>query len=151
MATKTDIDRKAGELVVHLNDFARRFMQREKVSGGRDLELSRREFRVIVTLGERPVWTMGEVARQMMVGMSGLTGAIDRLVGKGLADRVRSDEDRRTVRVRLTREGRRRYAQLERTRLSIARDMLAALSGREQDAFLGLMRKIGGAGREVIE
>lgn len=149
MTRNPGIDGLASEMVVHLNAFTRRFMQREKVAGGRDVELSRQDFRMVVTLGERPEWTMGEIARQMMVGVSGLTGAVDRLAAKGLAERARSDADRRTVRVRLTREGRRRYAQIERIRLRAARDMLAELNAREQAVFLNLMRKIGGAGREV--
>ncbi len=50
--------------------------------------------------------TMGEVALRLSVKTATLTTAIDRLERKGYCVRLRSDEDRRVIRLRLTDNGR---------------------------------------------
>jgi len=47
-----------------------------------------------------------QIARQIMVNSSTLTGVIDRLEQKGLVSRLRNDPDRRIIRVELTEAGR---------------------------------------------
>ena len=47
-----------------------------------------------------------QIARQIMVNSSTLTGVIDRLEKKGLVSRLRNDPDRRIIRVELTEAGR---------------------------------------------
>jgi DNA-binding MarR family transcriptional regulator len=47
-----------------------------------------------------------QIARQVMVNASTMTGVIDRLEKKGLVSRLRNDPDRRIIRVELTEAGR---------------------------------------------
>ena len=47
-----------------------------------------------------------QIAKQIMVNSSTLTGVIDRLEQKGLVSRLRNDPDRRVIRVELTEAGR---------------------------------------------
>jgi len=47
-----------------------------------------------------------QIAKQIMVNSSTLTGVIDRLEKKGLVSRLRNDPDRRIIRVELTEAGR---------------------------------------------
>ncbi len=135
---------RAAELDRYLTLFARRTVHREQAARRDHAELTRQEFRVIHEVGERRVWTMSELARAMGHGMSGLTALVDRLEAKRLVERRRSDQDRRTVHVRLTAEGRRHFARLRRLHLRFCSVMLGALTTREQDVFLNLMRKIAG-------
>lgn len=144
-----DITAKAAELDRYLTLFARRTVHREQAARRDHAELTRQEFRVIHTLGERPAWTMSELARFMVHGMSSLTALIDRLEAKRLVERRRSEEDRRRVRVRLTADGRRHFARLQRMHMGFCRVMLGALSPAEQKLFLALMRKIAGTSSET--
>ncbi len=141
---RRDITTKAAELDRYLTLFARRTLHREKTACREHPPLARPEFRAIHAIGERPDWTMGELARFLVQGMSGLTAVIDKLQEKDLVERRRTDTDRRTVHVRLTPAGRRLFAHMRRRHLHMARGMLRALNSREQDIFLGLMRKIAG-------
>jgi len=50
--------------------------------------------------------TMAELARDAAMDPGAMTRALDRLEAKGLLQRVRSQEDRRVVRLQLTPEGR---------------------------------------------
>jgi DNA-binding MarR family transcriptional regulator len=49
--------------------------------------------------------TVGKLAEQLLIRHHSVVGLIDRLVERGLVERVRAGEDRRQVRVRLTPEG----------------------------------------------
>ena len=140
----TDITAKAAELDRYLTLFARRTMHRDQAARRDHAELTRQEFRVIHTLGERPAWTMSELARCLAQGMSSLTALIDRLEAKRLVERRRSTQDRRAVHVRLTAAGRRHFSRMRRLHLGFCRGMLGALTGDEQQLFLDLMRKIAG-------
>jgi DNA-binding MarR family transcriptional regulator len=59
--------------------------------------------RVLLHEGAMPP---SQIARQIMVNSSTLTGVIDRLEQKGLVSRLRNDPDRRIIRVQLTEAGR---------------------------------------------
>ncbi|REJ70041.1 MAG: MarR family transcriptional regulator [Planctomycetota bacterium] len=51
--------------------------------------------------------TSGSLAKEIHLGQPTVTGILNRLESRGMIERVRSDEDRRTVRVSLTAEGER--------------------------------------------
>jgi DNA-binding MarR family transcriptional regulator len=137
------IKRKSEELTNQLQALVRRYLFQDKARGpGDEVALTRQEIRAIIALGERPSWTMGELAANLVLAMGSLTVIVDRLVTKGLATRQRSEKDRRVVDVSLTAAGRERYAERRRRRLRMARAMLEALDEAEQDAFLSLMQKI---------
>lgn len=55
--------------------------------------------------GEEGGPTVGHLADQMMIRHHSAVGLLDRLEERGLVERVRGDEDRRQVRVRMTRTG----------------------------------------------
>ena len=143
MKTPAGFNRRSAELVAQLEAAARRFMVREKAARDDGESLTRHEVRVVVAVGEKRAWTMGELAQRTTLAVSSLTGVVDKLVGKQLVERERSNEDRRAVWVRLTPRGRRRHEEFRRMRMRLARGMLSALNEGEQQVFLGLMRKIG--------
>ncbi|HXU32941.1 MAG TPA: MarR family transcriptional regulator [Thermoanaerobaculia bacterium] len=56
--------------------------------------------------------TIGQIALELAVRHHSAVGLVDRLAAKDLVERVRSESDRRQVRVRLTAEGRSALASL---------------------------------------
>ena len=50
--------------------------------------------------------TTTEVARELLVTVGTLTTSINRLVKKGYVERIRSEDDRRVVKLGLTKKGR---------------------------------------------
>jgi DNA-binding MarR family transcriptional regulator len=70
--------------------------------------------------------SMSRIAELLDVSLSNATGLIDRMAERGLVERVRVDEDRRVVLVRLSQGGQAQLDELEILR----RDMLQKILGR---------------------
>jgi DNA-binding MarR family transcriptional regulator len=103
---------------------------------------SKRECRIIEIIGKRGLLMMTELAEDSTLPLSTVTGIVDSLVAKSLVSRVRSDADRRVVRVELTSEGRKMYELSLEFRLKLVRSMLTSLNKSEQEQFMSLFRKI---------
>ena len=146
MKQQSPINPKAERLLIHLDALARRTILQGKVALEDDVSLTRQEFRLVLVLGEKPSFAMGELAERMMFAVNSLTPLVDRLVAKRLVRREHAEDDRRVVLAVLTAQGRRLSDQCRRNRLGMARAMLMALDEREQDVFLKLVTKIGSAG-----
>jgi DNA-binding MarR family transcriptional regulator len=132
----------ATELMGHLGALARRYLFQDRPNRDEQQPLPRQEMRVLFTVGEAGVQTMGRMARELAVSVSSLTAIADRLVAKGMIRRYRSEKDRRIVLVQLTEQGHRIHERRRRARLRMATAMLGALNERDQDGFLKFMRKI---------
>jgi DNA-binding MarR family transcriptional regulator len=76
------------------------------------------------------------------VAVNSITNIVDHLEGKGLVRRLRSEQDRRIIRVELTDAGRVIYQDALNVNMQLFRAMLRALSSEEQKIFLMLIRKI---------
>lgn len=99
---------------------------------------------VLATLyrsGEPHELTAGDLVRQTMVTTGAITNRIDRLEQRGLVERASSD-DRRKVIVRLTKPGCDLVEAVVVTHLSTEREILAALSPRQQQNLASLLRAL---------
>lgn len=131
------------EQLVRLQDhLMRRFLLQNKRICKQGAPLPPQEVRVLFALAGAGPAPMGTLARELVVSVSSLTAIIDRLVARGLVERLPPGQDRRVVRVALTAEGRRRHEERRQARLGMATAMLDALTPPEQRRFLALMRKI---------
>lgn len=126
----------------HFDALGRRFMREGASRTGAEIPLTRHEFRVLDLLGDTGERPMGGLARELGLAMSSLTAIADRLVAKGLLERVRPDNDRRVVLGRLTPVGRKMSEQMRRNRLRAAGEMIGALPPADQVRFLRMMRAI---------
>lgn len=92
------------QLVRVFNDILRIEETELKKSSFSDLSI--KEMHTIEAIGMGDNKTTGEVARELSVTVGTLTVAVNNLVKKGYVDRLRSDKDRRIVRLMLTNRGR---------------------------------------------
>jgi DNA-binding MarR family transcriptional regulator len=95
-----------------------------------------------VQLGRKGELTMGELADNLLLSVSGATVIADKLEEKGLVVRRRSLDDRRVVRVGLTGEGAKSYDEFHQMVLTFATAVLQSLEENEQNLLLALYRKI---------
>ncbi|MGK5557042.1 MarR family winged helix-turn-helix transcriptional regulator [Actinomadura kijaniata] len=105
--------------------------------------LERWEFDVLATLrrsGPPYELTAGALNRAAMVTSGAITNRIDRLAARGLVERVPDEEDRRSVRVRLTDQGRATVDQILEPHVANETRLLAALAPQERDQLIGLLR-----------
>jgi DNA-binding MarR family transcriptional regulator len=104
------------------------------------------QFDVLAQLHRRPDgMTPGELTRELLVTAGNVTGIVDRLVRRGLAERRPVPEDRRAVRVRLTTRGRRTIGRaFPRHRQDLSR-LLAGVSPPELARLRDLLGRVGRA------
>lgn len=88
-----------------------------------------------------------EIAQRTITVVPGITGLIDRLEKVGLVSRQRSEEDRRVVRVSLTRAGEELLERLEGPLRELHQRLLAGFSAAE----LGEMSRLLGKARQGCE
>lgn len=100
------------------------------------------ELRIVEILGKHGPLMMTEVAERAVLSLSAVTSIMDGLVEKHLVRRERSEDDRRVVRVKLTRDGQRVFQEILEFHLRIVRGMLSSLNHEEQDTLIGLFRKM---------
>ena len=111
-------------------------------ANGPHAELNIQELRVVEFLGDEGPHIMRELATFLNVAVNSVTSIVDNLEKKGLVRRVRSEEDRRIIRVELTDAGRLIHQDALDVNMQLFRTMLRALSSEEQKIFLLLIRKI---------
>ena len=92
----------------------------------------------------RRLWTGDEVGTLVLARDTGLdagtiTGVLDRLESKGLIQRIRSEEDRRAVRILLTESGRALEAPLRQIILDLNEKALKGLSTQQVDLLMSTL------------
>ena len=78
---------------------------------------------------------MGELSRRMLVTGGNVTGIVDQLERSGLIVRTEDPADRRAYLVKLTKEGRRLFAQMAVEHESWIVDLFSGIPKREQRAL----------------
>ena len=114
----------------HRNSFCRAF------------DLHYREIQVIVYLGQNGSSKMKNIGSNLSLSLSNLTVIIDKLEEKGLAERVRSIDDRRIVKANLSKKGQEIFDSHHVMKLEMSKNMLEKLTVAERTSYLALMRKI---------
>lgn len=103
------------------------------------------EFDIVATLrrsGEPYELTAGALASSSMVSSGAITNRIDRLVARGLVTREIDPDNRRTVRIGLTPEGRRLVDEVLPHHVANEAALLEPLSLAEREQLAGLLRKL---------
>lgn len=136
------LEAQARRLVAHLDELFFANLQKKHPTEELEGELPAREMRAIVVLSNRGRSIMSDFANAIGIPMSTATHMIEKLVRKGLVERVRSEEDRRVVHVELSEEGRKREHHFLQNRMAMGRDMLAPLSRGERELFLEMLAKM---------
>jgi DNA-binding MarR family transcriptional regulator len=111
-------------------------------SGYLDIELTESQCIVGVFVKKRGSCSMSEIATELRVSLSAITGIIDRMVKHGYVERLRDDSDRRLVIVQLTEKG---LQVLDRSQQHIQyqlRTILEVLNEEDRAVFLGFIQKI---------
>jgi len=92
---------------------------------------------------------MNELSRHLMVTGGNVTGIVDPLEAEGLVERTPEPEDRRAHRVRLTRAGRKAFAEMARAHEEWIVELLAGLSRKERAEVFKLLGRMKQATQEA--
>ena len=97
---------------------------------------------VLRQLTRQPECSMRELAEFMKMGLSSVTGMVDRLVRQGLANRRRTEQDRRVVFVDITAKGRRILKEILEQHHRTILDLFESLTAEERFAYLCILEKL---------
>lgn len=105
-------------------------------------DISKRDFAVLIYVGKSSDVIMRDIAIYLGIPVSTTTGVIDKLVEKGYLKRYHSKEDRRTIKIGLSKFGQDSYNLLQSTLHHMGGAMLSGLSAKEQSDLIHLMEKV---------
>ena len=109
---------------------------------GKPLDLRPVEFTILQLVCENAPVTATQLAKALAVTTPGITIWLDRLEARDLLARERSDTDRRTQNLNVTRKGRTLVSSALRQLLQAERELLAGLSEGERRMLLELLHKV---------
>jgi DNA-binding MarR family transcriptional regulator len=143
-AERPELDTAPLGVVVRVMAIYRRFA-RQATRALEPLELELWEYDVLAALRRQgkpfALPAMG-LARETDLSSGAMTNRIDRLELRGFVRRRADENDRRSVIVVLTREGRKMIDKAIRYRLEAARESLEELSAAERRELSSLLRKV---------
>lgn len=108
-------------------------------------------FRAGTVLNSSPGLTMGELGSALSVPLSTATRIVDSLVGRGYLERFSDSEDRRVVRVRLTRKGNEVYKFIDGRIAEHVSELAANLSRDEMATLMKLLGKVAAAVEQTLK
>ena len=115
---------------------------RARDQGLSQFALSPLEYRILEMCGRGQASTVTELARMFPVDASTVSRTVSRLVDRRLVARRRTSRDRRTVRLRLTAEGRDIVDELAERMAESSVALLAGIDDDDRAVFMAAARKI---------
>jgi len=107
-----------------------------------EVELSYPQILVLYSLLEHGSLAVGELAGYLKVSQGVVSRTVDRMVEKGLLDRVRDSSDRRVVNVTLSEEGRTHAIRMISYHAEKLERQFNEVSASDREVFLRLLRQI---------
>ena len=107
-------------------------------------DLTIAEMHTIEAIGLFDQKTMGQVARELSVTVGTLTVAVNSLVKKSYVERFRVDEDRRLVKVKLSKRGRVAFRMHRKFHEDLIRHTMDGLSEEEERILESALLKLNG-------
>ncbi|EMF0075617.1 MarR family transcriptional regulator [Enterococcus hirae] len=105
-------------------------------------DLSITEMHTIEAIGMYKKKTTSEVAKELSITVGTLTTAINKLVKKDYVERIRSEDDRRVVKLGLTKKGKLLYRVHQHFHREMVKNILDGMSTDEQQALLAALKNL---------
>ncbi|MDH6363639.1 DNA-binding MarR family transcriptional regulator [Enterococcus sp. PF1-24] len=105
-------------------------------------DLSITEMHTIEAIGMYYRKTTSEVAKELSITVGTLTIAINRLVKKGYVERIRSEDDRRVVKLSLTKKGKLLYRVHQHFHREMVKNILVNMEADEEKALLKALENL---------
>lgn len=116
----------------------------ERIHEHADLhDLTLTEFMILEALYHKGPLLLGDVQKKILLSSGGVTYTIDRLTEKGFVERRECPTDRRARYAALTLKGEGLIARIFPAHAERIVDTMAALTAREQDDAIAVLRKLG--------
>lgn len=132
--------RQGGFLISKVHQTAGRVFAR--MLRERNMDINPAQGRVLFVLWEQGPMTINSLAKQVSLGKSTLTNAIDRLEAVGQVVRVRTSEDRRSIRIELTPQNKKLHSLYEEVSRQMTEIFYQEFSSREIEQFESYLGRV---------
>ena len=105
-------------------------------------DLSITEMHTIEAIGMYKKKTSSEVAKELSITVGTLTVAINNLVKKGYVERLRSEDDRRVVKLGLTKKGKLLFRVHQHFHHEMVKNILKGMEQEEEQALLRALKNL---------
>ena len=105
-------------------------------------DLSITEMHTIEAIGMYKKKTSSEVAKELSITVGTLTVAINNLVKKGYVERLRSEDDRRLVKLGLTKKGKLLFRVHQHFHREMVKNILKGMEQEEEQALLRALKNL---------
>ena len=105
-------------------------------------DLSITEMHTIEAIGMYKKKTSSEVAKELSITVGTLTVAINNLVKKGYVERLRSEDDRRVVKLGLTKKGNLLFRVHQHFHREMVKNILKGMEQEEEQALLRALKNL---------
>ncbi|WP_434102886.1 fatty acid biosynthesis transcriptional regulator FabT [Enterococcus faecalis] len=105
-------------------------------------DLSITEMHTIEAIGMYKKKTSSEVAKELSITVGTLTVAINNLVKKGYVERLRSEDDRRVVKLGLTKKGKLLFRVHQHFHRELMKNILKGMEQEEEQALLRALKNL---------
>jgi DNA-binding MarR family transcriptional regulator len=140
---------KSAVVLKHLiTELGRSRPLRDPLLSATDVDLTPPQIHAIMWIGEEGAITSSTLAHRVGCTQPTVTGIVDRLEKLGLAERLRDENDRRVVRVRLTERGEQVRTTLDEIFTKKVEHVLEALTVEDRGHVLRILEKIVNHARE---
>lgn len=134
----------AGDLFIKLYERYSRFENRKYLCEAIET-LTIIEVKTIIVIGrssDKGMIKMSDIANQLGVTSGTPTVTIDRLIKKGYVDRVRDEDDRRQVFVKLTEKGLESYGEIVKMKNAILQKIFGMIDETQLGTLIAILTKI---------
>lgn len=133
----TDVNKLFIEI---LNDIIK--IEEDALKKGPFNDVSSAELHTIEAIGMYSAKAMSDVANSLDITVGTLTVSVKNLVNKGYVERVRSEIDRRVVKISLTKKGRLLYRSHQKFHSDMVRSAVINLTDQEAEIFKEAISKL---------
>ncbi|WP_424310730.1 MarR family winged helix-turn-helix transcriptional regulator [Carnobacterium sp.] len=119
-------------------------IEENALQGSTFKDLSIKEMHTIEAIGMDQVNTTSEVAKKLTITAGTLTVSVNNLVKKGYVERIRSEKDRRVVRLGLTKKGRLLYRLHDKFHRNMVNETITGMERKEAEILIKGLRNLHG-------
>lgn len=130
------------ELMATLHSVHRNMRCLDSAKNAECADMSHLQMHTMLMVREHDSCSMKELAESQRIVPATMTALVDRLVKKGMLERTSDPEDRRSIRVSLSQQGKELLEKFYRHKVERATMLLGILDLEEQKTLVGLMKKI---------
>ncbi len=118
-------------------------VQQKTAENIRKTGLTVSQFAVIECLGHLGELSIGELTKKQLVTGGNMTLVLDNLEKEGLIKRKRLEENRRMIKVVLTKKGREKFKQIFLPHAKYITELFSVMNEKEQKTLSNLLKKLG--------